>query len=152
MFIYVASSYRNTQYRAVMERIKDSGHKIYDWALEHAGMHTRDKETNQARPAPHLAAIMSTWMFKAISEAKAFVLVMPCGNAAHTELGYYLAMHGYNQCILLADKSQWLDDAFYAQMVKFSYREIDNMLDQLARWGGLPNSGPITQQGLEDKA
>jgi len=98
--IYVASSWRNTYYPEVVERLLEAGHEVYDFRHPpHGGNGFRWTEID---PDAH------NWQFEQYAEAldhplaerqfaadlaalhwaDTCVLVLPCGRSAHTEAGW----------------------------------------------------------------
>ena len=98
--IYVASSWRNPYYPAVVERLRQEGHEVYDFRNPPhggAGFHWTDVDEN----APHwtfaqyaeglehpLAERQFLADIDALTWADTCVLVLPSGRSAHTEAGY----------------------------------------------------------------
>ena len=98
--IYVASSWRNTHYPEVVERLRLEGHFVYDfrnppsgdpgfkWSnvgedwLEWSPAQYRDKLTHP------LAVKQFANDIKALQACDTCVLVLPCGRSAHTEAGW----------------------------------------------------------------
>ena len=98
--IYVASSWRNTYYPAVVSRLRETGHEVYDFRNPPhggAGFHWTDIDQNapnwtfneyeQGLHHP-LAQRQFNADKKALEWADACVLVLPCGRSAHTEAGW----------------------------------------------------------------
>jgi hypothetical protein len=98
--IYVASSWRNPYYPAVVERLRQEGHEVYDFRNPpHGGpgFHWTDIDENAPRwtfaeYAEGLSHPLAERQFQADLDALAWadtcVLVLPCGRSAHTEAGY----------------------------------------------------------------
>ena len=98
--IYVASSWRNTYYPEVVQRLREEGHEVYDFRNPPhggSGFHWTDVDEN----APNwsfkeydegLRHPLAERQFKADLEALEWadtcVLVLPCGRSAHIEAGW----------------------------------------------------------------
>ena len=98
--IYVASSWRNQYYPAVVSRLREAGHEVYDFRNPPhggAGFHWTDIDQNapnwtfneyeQGLDHP-LAQRQFNADKKALEWADTCVLVLPCGRSAHTEAGW----------------------------------------------------------------
>ena len=98
--IYVASSWRNPYYPAVVERLRQEGHEVYDFRNPPhggAGFHWTDVDENAPdwtfdQYAEGLRHPLAERQFQAdidaLSWADTCVLVLPSGRSAHTEAGY----------------------------------------------------------------
>jgi hypothetical protein len=98
--IYVASSWRNTFYPEVVERLREAGHEVYDFRNPpHGGHGFRWTEIDEnalnwelAQYAEGLHHPQAERQFQADLEALNWadtcVLVLPCGRSAHTEAGW----------------------------------------------------------------
>ena len=98
--IYVASSWRNPYYPAVVERLRDEGHEVYDFRNPPhggAGFHWTDIDENAPNWTFDEYAIglhhpLAERQFQAdidaLTWADTCVLVLPSGRSAHTEAGY----------------------------------------------------------------
>jgi hypothetical protein len=113
MKIYVASSWRNTDQSGVVHTLRAEGHDVYDFR-DSEGFHWSQIDKNweswsssefkQALNTP-LALRGFASDLAAMKEADLFVLVMPCGNSAHLELGW-AAGAGKKTIILLAKETK----------------------------------------------
>ena len=98
--IYVASSWRNQYYPAVVEALRRAGHDVYDFRNPThggGGFHWTDIDKNApnwtfeeyAEGLRHpLAARQFMADLEALDWADTCVLVLPCGRSAHTEAGW----------------------------------------------------------------
>ena len=98
--IYVASSWRNPYYPAVVERLRQEGHEVYDFRNPPhggAGFHWTDIDENAPNWTFDEYAIglhhpLAERQFQAdidaLTWADTCVLVLPSGRSAHTEAGY----------------------------------------------------------------
>ena len=98
--IYVASSWRNPHYPAVVERLRQEGHEVYDFRNPPhggTGFHWTDIDANAptwtlAEYAEGLRHPLAERQFQAdidaLTWADTCVLVLPCGRSAHTEAGW----------------------------------------------------------------
>ena len=98
--IYVASSWRNQYYPAVVTRLREAGHEVYDFRNPPhggAGFHWTDVDENApswtfAEYAEGLHHPLAERQFAAdldaLDWADTCVLVLPCGRSAHTEAGW----------------------------------------------------------------
>lgn len=111
--IYVASSWRNDTQPAVVQRLREEGHEVYDFRRPRPGnngFHWSEidpgwqqwsldayREALQHPVAEY--GFLSDW--DAMTWADACVLVLPCGRSAHIEAGYFVGA-GKKLVILLA--------------------------------------------------
>ena len=98
--IYVASSWRNQFYPAVVTRLREAGHEVYDFRNPPhggAGFHWTDIDPDApswtfpqyAEGLNHpLAERQFAADLEALDWADTCVLVLPCGRSAHTEAGW----------------------------------------------------------------
>lgn len=113
MKIYVASSWRNAQQPGVVAALRADGHDVYDyknppeptvfgWREIHPdwGRWTPE-QFRDALEHPIARAAFESDM-RALREADATVLVLPCGRSAHLELGWAVG-HGQRTVVLLAE-------------------------------------------------
>lgn len=111
MRLYLASSWRNKRYPAVLRALRDAGHEVYDFRQSGTAFHWRDIDPDWKTWSPEkLTAILKInpsaqlgfrTDFNAMQRAEAMVLVDPCGRSAHLELGW-AAGAGKPTAILLA--------------------------------------------------
>ena len=98
--IYVASSWRNTHYPEVVERLRLEGHFVYDFRNPPSGdpgfkWSNVGKDWLEWSPAQYpdklthpLAVKQFANDIKALQACDTCVLVLPCGRSAHTEAGW----------------------------------------------------------------
>ncbi len=91
MKVYVASSWRNKIYPAVLEALRHAGHDVYDFRNQ-GGADWNPAEITSGElfkflQHPRVDSIFRNDM-KALVESDAVVCVLPCGRSAHLELGY----------------------------------------------------------------
>ena len=98
--IYVASSWRNKYFPAVVTRLREAGHEVYDFRNPPhggAGFHWTDVDPDApnwtyAQYAEGLHHPLAERQFQAdidaLTWADTCVLVLPCGRSAHTEAGW----------------------------------------------------------------
>lgn len=96
--IYVASSWRNHQQKAIVELLRADGHEVYDFkAPENAFEWSRIDEASDTWTRQEyfdglshkLANTAFNNDFSAMMKADICVLVLPCGSSAHLEAGYF---------------------------------------------------------------
>ena len=126
MRVYVASSWRNTRYPTVLERLRAEDIPHYDfrnpgpgndgfrwsdvsralYGEESANDWQKAKAERIVEMLRHPIAARGFWHdFSAITDASAGLLVMPAGRSAHIEIGY-IAGRGRPTCVLLDDESE----------------------------------------------
>lgn len=100
MNLYVASSWRNQKYPAVLEALRGAGHTFYDFRNppESAGFSWREIEPGWEKWSaarfremlehPDAKAGFNA-DYKGMVSAEGCVLVMPCGRSAHLEAGFF---------------------------------------------------------------
>jgi nucleoside 2-deoxyribosyltransferase len=96
--IYLATSWRNEHYDQVLKLLRDNGHRVYDYRekgfqfsqLVPEGVDV-DKLSaeEQRRLLDHEIARKAFEMdLRALRECDVCIVLYPCGNDAHVELGY----------------------------------------------------------------
>ena len=115
--IYVASSWRNQYFPAVVEALRQAGHEVYDFRNPpHGGNGFRwtdvDPEAmdwtfeEYAEGLHHpLAERQFRADMDALEWASVCVLLLPCGRSAHTEAGW-MAGAGKRVLVLIPEKSE----------------------------------------------
>jgi hypothetical protein len=139
MNIYVASSWRNDRQSAVVKMLRDAGHTVYDFRQpteDDSGFHWSDidpmwqewsmEQFRQALPTALQAYHRDR---KALDEADAVILIMPCGRSAHLELGYAVG-RGTPSAILLSDGEPELMYSL-ADRLCTTFTEISEWLDEV---------------------
>ena len=113
--IYVASSWRNQYYPAVVEALRQAGHEVYDFRNPpHGGNGFRwtdidpealDWDFDQyAEGLQHpLAERQFQADMDALGWADTCVLILPCGRSAHTEAGW-MSGAGKRVFVLIPEK------------------------------------------------
>ena len=110
MKIYVASSFRNSHQPSVVYALREAGHTVYDFRGV-AGWKEHGFKSPQAD-----AAFNVDW--DAVLDADATVLVAPCGNSAHLELGTAVGL-GQATAIYMPE----------TQELDLMYKAVDTILD-----------------------
>lgn len=112
--IYVASSWRNAKQPDVVNELRQAGHNVYDFRNPAPGLHGfawssidskwKDWSPQEfTRALRHPAAVGGFYRdMQALKDARAVVLVMPCGRSAHLEFGWAVG-RGKIGIILLSD-------------------------------------------------
>jgi len=102
MNIYVASSWRNNRQSEVVEVLRASGYKVYDFKNPRAGdngFHWSEIDPDWKRWSPEkyrhaldhpIAQDGFNSDFAAMRAADVCVLVLPCGRSAHIEAGWFV--------------------------------------------------------------
>jgi hypothetical protein len=117
--IYVASSWRNLWQPAVVELLRADGHEVYDFRQPgpgNNGFHWSEIDPSWQLWTPdafreglrHPLAVegFATDM-KALRNSSACLLVLPCGNSAHLELGW--AVGARKQTAVLFPVGLWAE-------------------------------------------
>lgn len=121
MKIYLASSWRNTRYPAVLAALRAAGHDVYDFRAD-TGFGWRDVDPLwQAWSPAEFRDALETPLARrgfasdmaALQGAAATVLVIPCGRSAHLELGYAVGAGQKTAILLDQDRyDAWKRDAY----------------------------------------
>lgn len=99
MKIYVASSWKNTHYKATCDLLREAGHEILDWQQDGFAWsqvdpdHAMIGEAHKFRDIilKHPRAIEGFRNdHKKMMEADMCVLLQPCGRSAHLEAGWFI--------------------------------------------------------------
>ena len=140
MKIYVASSWRNENQPAIVERLKICGFDVYDFrhpVTGDAGFHWSeiDPEWQSWSPDDYIEKLRHqtaergfAFDYAALNQCDIAVLVMPCGRSAHLELGYMLGQ-GKPGYILLTEAEPEL----MYKMATGIYSNIDVLALELVR-------------------
>jgi len=111
MKIYVASSWRNQWQPGVVKLLRSLGHEVYNFREPEPGVtgfswSEIDPDWKDWKPEVYRKALdhpVSQDGFyrdmNALRECNACVLVLPCGNSAHLELGWAIGAHKQT-CVL----------------------------------------------------
>lgn len=146
--IYLASSWRNTRYPAVLAMLRGAGHDVYDFRAPRPGdrgFHWTDvwkdiadvtegdwRIATGAQIIQMLEHPIAKAGFKsdmdALFSADVAVLVLPCGRSAHLELGFAVGA-GKPTCVLLDDESE--AELMYS-MVDHLATSVEDLLGWLA--------------------
>lgn len=126
-YVYVASSWRNTTQPIVVQALRNMGIDCYDFKDEEGfhwsetGMASYDRGTNgPVKMEEYLPALRHPRALQgfnrdhaAMVKADACVMVLPCGNSAHLELGW---MAGQNKrTIIYIPMSEVVPDLMYLE-------------------------------------
>lgn len=105
MSIYLATSWKNEHYNRVLKLLRDRGHTVYDFREKNfafAQLHAGDSDIESLPPREQQALLNhpnSQRAFKAdmagLSESDVLIMLYPCGNDAHVELGWACAQGLY---------------------------------------------------------
>lgn len=98
MRLYVASSWKNGAYPALVESLRAKGHDVLDWRI--GGFSWRevsDTPIDQVSPQEYRDKILQSARareaffndFDKMQSAEACVLLLPCGRSAHIEAGWF---------------------------------------------------------------
>jgi hypothetical protein len=110
MNIYVAASWRTPQQPAVVQALRDDGHKVYDFRKDGFGWSQVGMVEN-----PTLGEYLTLLQthpraregfnrdIQALDACDACVLVLPCGRSAHLEFGYAIAKGKYTVVLFLEE-------------------------------------------------
>ena len=113
--IYVASSWKNDAQPSVVEKLRDEGHKVYDFRHNSHGEETNvwteidpdymswSKEGFKAMLKSEKAMQRFNRHLGALSDADTCVLLLPCGRSAHSEAGL---MAGMGKRVIVCDLSE----------------------------------------------
>lgn len=93
--VYIASSWRNHErVDALARKLREMGFICEPFTSPARGISGRDREVIVAQgvlPDPAVVAAHQRWDMENIRAAGIFVLMLPCGNDSHVELGVALA-------------------------------------------------------------
>lgn len=134
MKVYVASSWRNVHVGRVVEMLRVIGHEVYDfrdgkdhcvfkWSEVDPDWQLWDWSTYVRALESDLAVRGFQADAKALEEAQAVVLVLPCGASAHLELGYAIGKQKFTVIYRPPTVSDWEPELMY----KFADRLCSNI-------------------------
>jgi hypothetical protein len=144
MRIYLASSWRNERYPAVLASLRADGWEVYDFREPRPGAHgfawsaispgwqrfTPD-EFRAALEHPIAEAGFRSDA-RALAAADVCVLLLPCGRSAHLEAGW-AAGAGILTCVLLAPGEPEL----MYKLTDYLFTELSELSAFLKRWEAL---------------
>lgn len=137
MKIYVASSWRNGYQQAVVARLREAGHDVYDFrnpASGSTGFGWRQIEPGWLEWTPEqfrkalehpIAREGFRLDMEALKAADLCVLVLPCGRSAHLELGYARGA-GARTAVLMPEQSE--PELMY-RMVDLVALDVEEIVD-----------------------
>lgn len=135
MRIYLASSWRNTYYKAVRAILLSEGHDVYDFRGEEA-FHWQEVNPNYMYGKLCDASTMQSMLshglsdrgfdadMRALRECDVCVLLLPCGRSAHLEAGWAIG-EGKPVYIFLPDIVEYLYEP--ELMYKMASRVVSSM-------------------------
>jgi nucleoside 2-deoxyribosyltransferase len=131
--IYLATSWRNRNYRLVRSAFIHSGFKVYDFKNPDTAFSWKQIDVTYPWSISilkkcvrhHLAARGFNADSAAIRECDAFVLLLPCGRSAHWELGFAEGL-GKPTYVLCID-----DDEIEPEVVYHPCKLITGSLEKL---------------------
>ena len=112
--IYVASSWRNTDYPAVVKALLRAGHEVYDFREGNGNFHWKFIDPQWRNWTPKQFAEGLTHQvakdgfecdYAALEWADTCVLVLPCGRSAHLE-ACYMAGSGKQTVIYMPELAE----------------------------------------------
>ena len=127
--IYVASSWRNPYFKDVVKALRDAGHNVYDFQNPNSGetgFHWTDVDPDCANWTPleyrenlshPLAQRQFLNDFKSMQAYDVCVLLLPCGNSAHTEAGWF-AGKGKQVYVLIPNQNSFEPELMYKLFTK----------------------------------
>lgn len=101
--IYLATSWKNKHYDRVLALLRDAGHNVYDFrekGFEFNQLHNGNTDElhylTQAELLDHPTAVGAFEIdMKGLSDSDVLIMLYPCGNDAHVELGWAVAQGMY---------------------------------------------------------
>lgn len=138
-YLYIASSWRNEPYTAVLDRLRREGFPLYDFRNPEGGTafawsdidpqwrSWTAREYVQALNHPRAVAGYAS-DFAAMQRADTIVLVLPAGRSAHLELGW-AAGQGKRTAILTRDGEE---PELMAKMIDLVTDDLDQLVDWLS--------------------
>lgn len=139
MKIYVASSWRNTIQPAVVQRLREAGHEVYDFREPEPGITgfawseidpdwlqwtTEQFERGLKHP---IARIYFRRDQQALEAAEACILVLPCGRSAHLEAGF--AVGRYIPLLILIPADSLLEPELMYSWARWIGSDIGALID-----------------------
>ena len=133
--IYVASSWRNQYYSDVVNRLRETGHEVYDFRNPPqgtGGFHWSDVDAdymnwNVTQYREGLKSPKAQQQFandiEALTWADTCLLVLPCGRSAHTEAGW-LAGKGKRTIVYIPEMQE-------AELMYMLFDLVTDSLDEV---------------------
>ena len=101
--IYVASSWKNNRYERIKKYLEEYGHKVMDWRESSTTFRWSDVDENYENwTREKYIEIINTNEktkqgfqkdLKLMQKADVCVLLLPCGNSAHLEAGWFIGQN-----------------------------------------------------------
>ena len=141
MKIYVASSWRNVWFPAVVEVLRCAGHEVYDFRNPPdggSGFRWSDVDERWLEWTPQqyreklehpLAVRQFANDIRAMEECDVCVLLLPCGRSAHTEAGWF-AGNGKRVFLYIPERQE--PELMYKLFYKVCC-SMDELLDELPK-------------------
>lgn len=141
MRVYLAGSARNSvAFHHTRDALTHAGHEVHDWttgpsAYTWAEVGVGDVDVCSVEQMTHAKYAEKLWDgliadLDAMDEADVFVLLLPAGNDAHFELGYYAAKHEDRPMFVLAPTGHLRASQFYA-MADGIFTGVEELLGRL---------------------
>lgn len=138
MKIYIATSWKNEHATAVIKRLRDDGHKVYDFreeAFSWKSVGVPDQvTTEELRQALSEEAAIKGFKrdMTALVQCDICVLVLPSGKSAHLEAGYASGMDKF--LVLYAPESTTQPELMYrmADVVTKNLTELTIAVNSLS--------------------
>lgn len=142
MKIYVASSWRNEGQPAVVNRLREAGHEVYDFRnpkpgengfhwqeIDHKwGEWTPEQHRNALEDPIAVDGFANDW--NGMKWADCCVMLMPCGRSAHLECGYFVGAKK-RSFIVLGDKKS--EPELMYKLVDKVCVDVNEVLDEIGR-------------------
>jgi nucleoside 2-deoxyribosyltransferase len=115
--IYLATSWRNPHYDAVLATLRAAGHEVYDFRNEETAFgweqidpsyqHGDKWDVRQLTAAYDNPLTLQGFMrdAQALDWCDALVMLLPCGKSGHLELGY-AAGRDKHTCVVMLEPSE----------------------------------------------
>jgi len=140
--VYLATSWRNPEHQFVLEAIRQAGHAVYNFKQptpEQPGFGWGETDPNfrDWYVPDYLRALQGPVAQRgfrhdlgALQAADALVMVMPCGNSSHLELGFAAGQGTPTAILYTQDKC---DPELMTLVADLRTEKLEEILDWLAR-------------------
>ena len=143
MKIYVASSWRNEYQQSVVQKLREANHEVYDFRTDGKSFDWKDIEfswkgtTNdvierfKSALNHSLARDAFNADMQALRHANVCILVLPCGNSAHLEMGWAVSNNVHTIIYIPSGTSSDFDPELMYKMVDHISTSIDDVIEYL---------------------
>ena len=143
MKIYVASSWRNEYQQSVVQKLREANHEVYDFKTDGKPFDWKDTEFNWKGTTNDVIERFKSVLkhslvneafnadIQALRRADVCILVLPCGNSAHLEMGWAVSNNVHTIIYIPSGTSLDFDPELMYKMCDHISTSIDDVIEYL---------------------